>query len=132
MISTENFIPLEIMCLYQFKFIYPLENKNYYNYELVPINNRGDSKTFYVNKTIDCLSIKLLEGLESGDVTSRNYTNYFSLGLHLFNVTVLDNYKRTDSVTCSIYITKSCEQRSFVSTGYNLNKAYENKYKFTK
>ena len=119
-------------CLHQFKFIYPLENKNYYDYEFVPINNKGDSKTFYINKTIDCLSVKLVDGFESGNVLARNYTNYFSLGLHMFNVTVHDNYKRMDAVTCSIYITKSCDQKSFVLTGYDLNRVYENKFKFVK
>ncbi len=120
-ISTENFFPLNMLCLYQFKFIYPLENKNYYNYEIVPLNNYGDTKTFYVNKTIDCLSVKLTEGLET------NRVNYISTGLHVFNVTVNDNYKRADKLTCSIYVIKSCNQLSYVITNYDVKKTFYNK-----
>ena len=115
-----------MMCLYQFKFIYPLENKNYYNYNLTPLNNYADSKTFYVNKTIDCLSVKLIEGLEA------NKVNYFSMGLHAFNVTVNDNFKRTDTVTCSMYIIRSCNQLSYVVTGFDVKKTFQNKIRFLK
>ena len=113
-----------MLCLYQFKFIYPLENKNFYNYEIVPLNNFGDTKTFYVNKTIDCLSVKLTEGLEKKRI------NYFGTGLHAFNVTVNDYYKREDKITCSVYIIKSCNQLSYLITGYDAKKTLANKQKF--
>ena len=115
-----------MLCLYQFKFIYPLANKNFYNYDLTALNNYADSKTFYVNKTLDCLSVQLQEGFEA------NRVNFLSSGMHVFNVTVNDSFKRTDRATCSIYVIKSCNQLNYVMTGYDAKRAYANRMKFIK
>ena len=131
-VSLDNFSPLEGLCINQFRFLSPPENRNSYDYEIFPINNHLDTKTFYMNKSIDCLSLKFVNGFESGSFYTQNKNIYIKSGLHLMNVTVFDKCQRTDSLLCYIYLTHSCNQRSFIYTGFELDKVLLNKLNFIK
>ena len=107
----DSFSPQDTICLQQFKYAYPLGDPNYYNYDIRynQLINPFDSELFYINKTTDCLSIKFNNGIDKNSL----------VGMHLLNISITDIYNQRDSLSCSIYITQSCELISYVYVGFN-------------
>ena len=107
MISLENFSPFETRCVYQFQ---NGKNSNY-DYQISAINNNLDAAIFFINQTINCLSIKQLAGINKNSI----------LGLHHMNITIKDNSNNVrESEICSIFITQSCTEKVYIYSSNNL------------
>lgn len=104
--SLDSFTEFSSICLNKFGLVNQLDDKSFYDYGVTPINNPLDTKIFYVNKSIDCLSIKSVAGI------NRNAL----LGLHMLNVTVTDKFGRCQTNVCNVYVTHSCDQKMYVIT----------------
>ncbi len=107
----DSFSAFSSVCLIKFQLTNRLSDKSFYDYHLTPINNPLDTKIFFVNKSIDCLSLKSAAGV------NRNAL----LGLHAINVTVNDKFGRCQTNLAQIYVTQSCDQKSYVITSMDLH-----------
>lgn len=110
-------------CLLQ----YEIKNRNKYmieyDYSITFENKQADEKLFYVNKSIDCLSFKF---------SSQTYSDTVLEGLHKLNVNIMDKSNLMDSIVCKIYITSTCEQKSFILIGHNIDFVELNMRNFTR
>jgi len=101
LISLDSLSPLETSCLHQFRYLYPPNSHGRkFTYELVSLNNQFDYSIFYVDQKRDCLGLQQLNGLNKN----------FLAGEHELRITASDEYRRSDSLVCSIYVTQSCQE----------------------
>ena len=96
---------LDAICLIQLEFVYPLHAKNQLEYLMkITANMLLDTNLFYINKTSNCLSFKISTNVDPNKLA----------GFYLTSISVFDQKNRSDSIECSIYVTRSCNQKSFI------------------
>lgn len=100
--------PSQLKCLYKFKYVHALRNRDSFSYQIKPRNNFLDYFNYYVEQRTDCLRF------EFNSVSSR-----FFLGLNSFDVVAYDSFLRTDLITCNIYIVESCYQSFYVLIAFD-------------
>jgi hypothetical protein len=121
-LSLDNFSPFKTQCLYKFRLENRLFNKNQFDYRVNAINNLLDPSIFFVNKTIDCLSIKTLTDININ----------LLIGLHYMNISVQDQYGRHDWIECSIFITHTCLEKTYVKAELDVHTVYRNVENYTR